>query len=411
MKPLRKIFALLIVLFIYSCAVQRPISAQQGYVSMQVFYDQLSPYGQWADNPNYGYVWFPNAGRDFSPYSTNGYWVMTEYGWTWVSNYAWGWAPFHYGRWDYDNYYGWFWVPDNEWGPSWVTWRRANGYYGWSPMRPGISVNLSFGGGYNDIDRWNFVPERDFGRRDIDRYYSNRSNNDMIIRNSTIINNTYIDNSRNVTYIAGPHRDDVQRVTGRSIGNVTIRDNDRPGEKLNNNRLNIYRPRVERINNEGQKPTPSRTINMKDIRPAEERNAAYPQKNVKPVQNNRRVEQKTQQQHQEIQSQQRQIKEQNQGQQQQQIKAENQRQQQQQMKVENQRQQQQQMKEKQQGQQQIKEQKQGQQNKQKQGKTTVEKQDQLNKQQDKKVGNQSENKTKSKRQTTTPPSEKKNRKR
>jgi hypothetical protein len=399
MKPLRKIFALLIVLFIYSCAVQRPISAQQGYVSMQVFYDQLSPYGQWADNPNYGYVWFPNAGRDFSPYSTNGYWVMTEYGWTWVSNYAWGWAPFHYGRWDYDNYYGWFWVPDNEWGPSWVTWRRANGYYGWSPMRPGISVNLSFGGGYNDIDRWNFVPERDFGRRDIDRYYSNRSNNDMIIRNSTIINNTYIDNSRNVTYIAGPHRDDVQRVTGRSIGNVTIRDNDRPGEKLNNNRLNIYRPRVERINNEGQKPTPSRTINMKDIRPAEERNAAYPQKNVKPVQNNRRVEQKTQQQHQEIQSQQRQIKEQNQGQQQQQIKAENQRQQQQQMK------------EKQQGQQQIKEQKQGQQNKQKQGKTTVEKQDQLNKQQDKKVGNQSENKTKSKRQTTTPPSEKKNRKR
>jgi hypothetical protein len=399
MKPLRKIFALLIVLFIYSCAVQRPISAQQGYVSMQVFYDQLSPYGQWADNPNYGYVWFPNAGRDFSPYSTNGYWVMTEYGWTWVSNYAWGWAPFHYGRWDYDNYYGWFWVPDNEWGPSWVTWRRANGYYGWSPMRPGISVNLSFGGGYNDIDRWNFVPERDFGRRDIDRYYSNRSNNDMIIRNSTIINNTYNDHSRNVTYIAGPQRDDVQRVTGRSIGNVTIRDNDRPGEKLNNNRLNIYRPRVERINNEGQKPTPSRTINMKDIRPAEERNAAYPQKNVKPVQNNRRVEQKTQQQHQEIQSQQRQIKEQNQGQQQQQIKAENQRQQQQQMK------------EKQQGQQQIKEQKQGQQNKQKQGKTTVEKQDQLNKQQDKKVGNQSENKTKSKRQATTSPSEKKKRNR
>jgi hypothetical protein len=411
MKPLRKIFALLIVLFIYSCAVQRPISAQQGYVSMQVFYDQLSPYGQWADNPNYGYVWFPNAGRDFSPYSTNGYWVMTEYGWTWVSNYAWGWAPFHYGRWDYDNYYGWFWVPDNEWGPSWVTWRRANGYYGWSPMRPGISVNLSFGGGYNDIDRWNFVPERDFGRRDIDRYYSNRSNNDMIIRNSTIINNTYIDNSRNVTYIAGPHRDDVQRVTGRSIGNVTIRDNDRPGEKLNNNRLNIYRPRVERINNEGQKPIPSRTINMKDIRPAEERNAAYPQKNVKPVQNNRRVEQKTQQQHQEIQSQQRQIKEQNQGQQQQQIKAENQRQQQQQMKVENQRQQQQQMKEKQQGQQQIKVQKQGQLNKQKQGKTTVEKQDQLNKQQDKKVGNQSENKSKSKRQATTSPSEKKKRNR
>jgi hypothetical protein len=365
MKTLRKIFALLIVMLIYSCAVQRPISSQQGNVSLQVFYDQLSPYGQWANNPDYGYVWFPNAGRDFSPYSTNGYWVMTEYGWTWVSDYSWGWAPFHYGRWDYDNYYGWFWVPDNEWGPSWVTWRRANGYYGWSPMRPGISINLSFGGGYNDINRWNFVPERDFGRRDIYKYYSNRSNNDMIIRNSTVINNTYNDRSRNVTYIAGPQRDDVQRVTGRSIGKVAIRDNDRPGEKLNNNRLNIYRPRVERINNESQKPVPSRTINMKDVRPAEERNPANQQHNVSPVQNNRRVEQQTQPQ----------------------------------------------QRQKSQGQQQIKEQKQGLQNQRTQKKTEEQKQGLQKKQQNKEVVNKSENRRKSKQQKTIPPPEKKKRKR
>src|SRR5665213_1919979 len=65
----------------------------------QVFYDELSPYGQWIDYPDYGYVWQPNVDQDFRPYDTNGYWVYSDYGWTWVSNYSWGWAPFHYGNW------------------------------------------------------------------------------------------------------------------------------------------------------------------------------------------------------------------------------------------------------------------------------------------------------------------------
>ena len=127
--------------------MQNRASAQQPDVSFQVFYDQLSPYGQWIDYPNYGYVWIPDAGSDFAPYSTRGHWIITDYGFTWVSDYDWGWAPFHYGRWDYDNYYGWFWIPDNEWGPAWVSWRRADGYYGWEPMGPGISINISFGQG------------------------------------------------------------------------------------------------------------------------------------------------------------------------------------------------------------------------------------------------------------------------
>jgi hypothetical protein len=219
---------------------------------------------------------------------------MTNYGWTWVSDYRWGWAPFHYGRWDYDNYYGWFWVPDNEWGPSWVTWRRANGYYGWSPMRPGMSISMSYGDRYSDLDHWNFVRENDLGRRDIDRYYINRGNNNRIFRNSTVINNTYIDNSRNVTYISGPQRNDVQRVTGRSINNVTIKDNRRPGEKIDNNRLNIYRPQIGRTNKESQIAAPSRTIHMKDVRPLEERNAAPQRNNVQRRQNNRREIHQTQ---------------------------------------------------------------------------------------------------------------------
>ena len=86
-------------------------SAQEGSVSYQRFYDDLSPYGAWVEYPNYGYVWIPNAISGFSPYATGGHWVLTDEGWTWDSDYPWGWAAFHYGRWDYDNAYGWFWIP------------------------------------------------------------------------------------------------------------------------------------------------------------------------------------------------------------------------------------------------------------------------------------------------------------
>jgi hypothetical protein len=97
------------------------------------FYDDLSPYGQWVQTPEYGRVWIPDAGPDFQPYASNGHWVMTEYGNTWVSDYAWGWAPFHYGRWYQDRYRGWAWIPGRDWGPAWVSWRSGGGYYGWAP--------------------------------------------------------------------------------------------------------------------------------------------------------------------------------------------------------------------------------------------------------------------------------------
>src|ERR1019366_1169413 len=153
MKAVMKVFFLSIIFCAGSWVNPQKASAQT--VSVQVFYDQLSPYGTWVDNPQYGYVWVPNVGPGFEPYATNGHWVYTEYGWTWVSDYAWGWAPFHYGRWYSDPTYGAVWVPDNEWAPAWVTWRRSEGYYGWAPMGPGVSITMAYGSGYDiPSDRW-----------------------------------------------------------------------------------------------------------------------------------------------------------------------------------------------------------------------------------------------------------------
>ncbi|MCX6175518.1 MAG: hypothetical protein NTZ27_12265 [Ignavibacteriales bacterium] len=275
-----RIFALVITLYLVSAIFPGQISAQQNDVNYQEFYDQLSPYGQWIEDNNYGYVWIPTAGPDFAPYLTNGYWILTDYGWMWVSDYNWGWATFHYGRWDYNGSYGWFWVPDYEWGPSWVTWRRSNGYYGWAPMRPGISISVTFGG-YNDVpnDRWIFVRDRDIERHDIGRNYIDRKNNSSIMNNSTVINKTYYDDKRRTTYVAGPGREDVQKITGKTINPVTVREKDKPGQSLNNDQVQIYRPQVQK-NNNGLKPAPSELTKLKDVKRISERNAEKQPQNI-----------------------------------------------------------------------------------------------------------------------------------
>jgi hypothetical protein len=290
-----KVFALLVALNTVAWIIPQEASAQQGGVSFGVFYNELSPYGQWVDYPGYGYVWIPSTGSDFAPYSSDGHWILTDYGWTWVSDYSWGWAPFHYGRWDYDDFYGWFWVPDNEWGPSWVNWRRADGYYGWAPMRPGISLSVSFGSGYTvPNDRWRFVRDRDFSRTDINHYYINRTNNVTIIKNSSVINRTYTDQNRHSTYVSGPARADVQKITGRTIQPVVIHDNEKPGQNLKNGHLQIYRPQVQKNDENGRRPAPSRVVNLKNVKRPSERNAANPIPNVNPANNNRQKEQPVQ---------------------------------------------------------------------------------------------------------------------
>jgi len=217
-------------------------------ISLQVFYDELSYYGDWVNNPEYGYVWRPNVGSDFRPYYTNGHWVMTEYGNTWVSDYNWGWAPFHYGRWFYDNYDGWIWVPDTEWGPAWVTWRTGGGYYGWAPLGPRINININIGRSYYVPDNyWVFIPQRCIYYPSYSRYWEPRRNV-YIIHNTTIINNIYT-NDR-VRYYSGPGRDDVRRATRSDVPVYRIADNSRPGsDRVSRGEVSVYRPSVDRSGN------------------------------------------------------------------------------------------------------------------------------------------------------------------
>ncbi|MGV3539918.1 MAG: DUF6600 domain-containing protein, partial [Rufibacter sp.] len=95
MKTFIKRIWVLGVMALMVSSLLSPLQAQAnpgGRVSFQVFYDELTPYGRWIQDPDYGYVWSPRVERDFQPYASRGHWVMTEYGNTWVSDYDWGWA-------------------------------------------------------------------------------------------------------------------------------------------------------------------------------------------------------------------------------------------------------------------------------------------------------------------------------
>jgi len=240
-------------------------------VSYQSFYDDLAPYGNWINYPGYGYVWMPDAGPDFMPYSTNGNWVYTDAGWTWASDYNWGWAPFHYGRWFYEGGYGWMWVPGNEWAPAWVSWRGGNDYYGWAPLGPNVTVDVALGSYNPPMNYWNFVPRRYMGSPGWQNYHVDQSRNVTIINNTTIINNYSGSNRARYAYAPGPDPAEVRRVSGQSFRPVQIREASSPGSRVSGNQFNIYRPRIDAAPSArpdaSSRPAPARVQTLRDVRP------------------------------------------------------------------------------------------------------------------------------------------------
>ncbi len=242
-------------------------SKAQGSVSLQVFYDELQPYGNWINHNSYGYVWIPNVDRDFTPYASNGYWVNTEFGNTWVSDYDWGWAPFHYGRWFYDDYNSWMWVPDTQWAPAWVAWRSGGGYYGWAPLMPGLSINVSFNY-YNNIPQqyWSFVPYRYITYHTIHQHCVSRQQVINIINQTTIVNNSYNDGRRN-TFFTGPSRSEMERSGHERVPIYTINDRSRPSRSdIDRGSVSFYKPEINTDHHGRTQPVPSHIARDNHIR-------------------------------------------------------------------------------------------------------------------------------------------------
>ena len=170
--------------------------------------ENLAPYGEWQDVPDYGVVWRPTYMAGWQPY-VDGYWAWTSYGWTWVSYEPWAWT-LHYGRWAVVPAYGWVWVPGTVWGPAWVDWYWGAGYVGWAPLSPFGSVTV--------INNFVFVNERDFCSHDVRRHFVHHHHlNDHVRRDW---------NDRG--HRRAPGRDRIERVSRDTV----TRFDDRPRNTL-----------------------------------------------------------------------------------------------------------------------------------------------------------------------------------
>jgi hypothetical protein len=139
-------------------------------------------------------------------------------------------------------------VPGYEWGPAWVSWSTGSDYYGWAPLAPGLSLTVGIGS--VPADRWIFIPRRYISSPSPSRYYAPPARNVTIIKNTTVINNTNVTkvSNRNVTYVAGPRREDVERDTKSKVTVMNVNNSSKPGKVIVDNSkktVNIYKPDID----------------------------------------------------------------------------------------------------------------------------------------------------------------------
>ena len=197
-------------------------------VSVEVFYNQLAPYGDWLDAGDYGYVWHPrDAGDDWRPYA-DGHWAYTDAGWTWLSDEPYSWAVYHYGRWTQIVDVGWVWVPGTEWGPAWVSFRYSNRHVGWAPLPP----EAEFGGEAREIGPWSdsyydvgptdyvFVDVRNFGAPRLRDFELPLNQNVTFVGETTNMTNIRVEN--NVVFIGGPEFDVINRESAQKVPRLQL---------------------------------------------------------------------------------------------------------------------------------------------------------------------------------------------
>ena len=203
---------------------------------VNVFYQQLQPYGTWMQVADYGWCWQPSvaiATPAWRPYADRGRWLHTDHGWYWQSDYAWGWAPFHYGRWVQHARSGWLWIPDTHWGPAWVVWRSSAAHCGWAPLPPSAVFvaghGLHFGGSRVAVGfdfglsrhHFTFVPFTRFCDRNPHYYALAPTVVQNVYNETTVINNIQVNN--NVVVNNGVSADRVATLTRTEIRKVAVR--------------------------------------------------------------------------------------------------------------------------------------------------------------------------------------------
>jgi uncharacterized protein DUF6600 len=231
-----------------------PAQAQDRDFDIDIFYEELAPYGDWFEHPRWGVVWQPRVDRDWRPY-THGYWSFTDdHGWYWDSDEAWGWAVFHYGRWVLDEDDGWLWIPGFEWGPAWVAWRWSDDYVGWAALAPGsdwgpddgLRYDIGFYESAYYASAWCFVHPRYMTTPGLYRYLAPRTQNVVILRRTRHVPGYRRFDRRVVNSGFDVRR--FEQLVGRPVPRVRLRSVDSPrdlgGRRDRGPDVHVFMPRI-----------------------------------------------------------------------------------------------------------------------------------------------------------------------
>lgn len=207
------------------------------YVSNEVVgYRDLDRYGDWIDEPEYGYVWRPSyVVAGWAPYRFGRWAWVSPWGWNWIDDTPWGFAPFHYGRWAYLRSH-WYWVP----GPRHIRPVYAPALVGWTGA-PGFGTSISVGVGWFPLGpREVYVP----GYRYSPRYIRN------VNLSNARVNHAYIRNLRN------GRNPDMRYQYGRDPHAVTVVDRDRfvAGRPIDGHRRPVNASELGRWHNAARPP-------------------------------------------------------------------------------------------------------------------------------------------------------------
>jgi hypothetical protein len=276
-----KLLLMGIIFTILSGVVLENRAQAQDTVSIDLFYQELSPYGEWSPHIEFGYIWQPyEVGPEWKPY-TGGRWEWSDQGWIWISYEPWGWATYHYGRWVYDDYQGWIWIPGTTWAPAWVSWHQSPEYIGWAPLPPDRGFFIEIGFVFNSYNTYGHNYHHNKHRYYHDYYYNQHNYRPparhcvflpthsfghhkhagkaaipdpqytVVLRNSKNITNIKYAGNKVMNY--GPDRYYIEKRSNRKIVEYNIVDRDnvvlRGNKNVNavkGNTYNVYRPKIER---------------------------------------------------------------------------------------------------------------------------------------------------------------------
>lgn len=221
--------------------------------AVNLFYLDLTPYGEWIQSEPGLYAWHPTiVDPSWRPY-TRGRWVWSDYGWYWVTAEPFGWATYHYGRWFFDDNYRWIWIPDAVWGPAWVEWRCNDDYIGWAPLPPYARFHVTTGIRFTrrwsaPPVYWSFISYDHFASGHAYHNYVSESNTRRLISTTRSAGRYQIDQNRIIDQ--GIDRTVIERRGSSRIETAEVSETrDRGIERLTSDgtreRIEIYRPRAE----------------------------------------------------------------------------------------------------------------------------------------------------------------------